>query len=365
MAFYKANDKYNAVLSAGFTAGQTTLSVSAVPANVPTIVVVAKGTDKEAVFSISGTTINSLTGVAWLKGYTGNLDAQMPITCLNNEEFVNQYSAAVSTPESLVQILYGIDGGSTDAYAVALNVAPADYEEGMLVAFKANTTNTGVATLALNSLAAKTIKKNGNVDLQDGDIQSGQVCIVVYDGTNFQLAGLLPPFTSPKILVSFNDQNGNEFLKITPLSDAVNQFEIKNATTTNQPELFVSGDDATIIPRFYGKSGGIAVDGIFDNGTQGGSYTVDWKKGDFQKVTISSNITIAYSNARAGQRLTLLLIENGTGGYTITLPSGATYKYPFGVVPPFVTTANAKNMIVVAFDGTDYLTQGACDFKAP
>lgn len=365
MAFYKANDKYSAVLSSGFTAGQTTLSVSAVPANVPTIVVVAKGTDKEAIFTVTGKTINSLTGVAWLKGYTGNLDAQMPVACLNNEEFINQYSAAVSTPESLVQILYGIDGGSTDTYAVALNVAPTEYQEGMLVAFKANTTNTGAATLNLNSLGAKSIKKNGNVELQDGDIQSGQVCLVVYDGTNFQLAGLLPPFTSPKILVSINDQNGNELLKVTPIADAVNQFELKNSNANVQPELFVSGGDTTIIPRLYGKNGGISVDGLYDNGTQGGAYAIDWSKGDFQKVTISSNITLSYSNARAGQRLTLLLIENGTGGYTITLPSGATYKFPFGVVPPFVTTANAKNMIVVAFDGTDYMTQGACDLKAP
>ena len=62
VTIYKANDKYNAVLSSGYTVGQSTLSVSAVPDNVPTIVVLAKGTDNETVFSVTGKTINSLTG---------------------------------------------------------------------------------------------------------------------------------------------------------------------------------------------------------------------------------------------------------------------------------------------------------------
>ena len=104
MAFWKANDLYSATLSSGFTVGQTTLSVTTVPDNVPTLVCVAQGTSKETIFIVTGKTTNSLTGVSRLKGYNGDLDSGMPITCINNQEFVNQYSAAVSTPESLIQI---------------------------------------------------------------------------------------------------------------------------------------------------------------------------------------------------------------------------------------------------------------------
>ena len=57
----------------------------------------------------------------------------------------------------------------------------------MMVAFKANTANTGACTLNLNSLGAKAIKVDGNVDPATGDIQAGQVVLVIYDGTNFQL----------------------------------------------------------------------------------------------------------------------------------------------------------------------------------
>jgi hypothetical protein len=93
---YKANDKYSGVLTSGYTVGQSTLYVSAVPDNVPTIVVAAKGTDNETVFEVTDKTTNSLTGVSRLRGANVDLDAQTPLTCLNNEEFINQYVNAVT-----------------------------------------------------------------------------------------------------------------------------------------------------------------------------------------------------------------------------------------------------------------------------
>lgn len=196
MSFFLANDLYSATLSSGFTVGQTTLAVNVVPDNVPTLICVAQGTVKETIFIVTGKTINSLTGVSRLKGYNGDLDTGMPLTCINNEEFINQYSAAVSTPESLIQLLYGVDGGNTDAYAVSLDVAPTAYTAGMMVTFKANTANTTACTLNLNTLGAKAIKKNTSVDLATNDIKAGEVVTVIYDGTNFQLQTGIPTVVS-------------------------------------------------------------------------------------------------------------------------------------------------------------------------
>lgn len=197
MPIYLANDKYNSTLTSGYTTGQNVLFVSAVPDNVPTVVVAAKGTDNETVFTVTGKTSNSLTGVARLRGANVNLDATTPVTVLNNSEFVNQYSTAVSSPETLKPLLYAEDGGSTDTYAVSLDPAPASYYAGMVVVFKANTANTGAATLNVNSLGAKTIKKNQNEDLADSDIKANQIVTVVYDGTNFQLVSTLPSGVNP------------------------------------------------------------------------------------------------------------------------------------------------------------------------
>lgn len=86
---YRSNDKYSALLTSGYTVGQNVLYVSAVPTNVPTIIVAAKGTDNETVFAVTGKTTNSLTGVSRLRGANVNLDTNTPLTCLNNEEFIN------------------------------------------------------------------------------------------------------------------------------------------------------------------------------------------------------------------------------------------------------------------------------------
>lgn len=88
---------------------------------------------------------------------------------------------------------YAADAGASDTYAISLPVAPASYVTGAHFRFKANTANTGPATLNVNSLGAKTIKKNYDVDLADGDIKASQIVSVVYDGTNFQLLSPVAP----------------------------------------------------------------------------------------------------------------------------------------------------------------------------
>lgn len=79
------------------------------------------------------------------------------------------------------------DAGSTDAYACSLVPAITAYTTGQVIWFKANTINTGAATINLNALGAKAIKKNLDVALADGDIKAGAYVPLVYDGTNFQM----------------------------------------------------------------------------------------------------------------------------------------------------------------------------------
>jgi hypothetical protein len=91
----------------------------------------------------------------------------------------------------------------------------------------------------------------------------------------------------------------------------------------------------------------------YDNGNSGISITIDWSKGDRQKVTITGICTLAYSNARAGQILTLDVNMDGTG-HAVTLP---TTKWPKGIAGTFAITASAKNTLVTEYDGTDYKSQ--------
>jgi hypothetical protein len=96
---------------------------------------------------------------------------------------------ALISPKKLQggNIWYAADAGANDTYVITLSPVPAAYTTGMVIHFKANTVNTGAATLNANTLGAKTIKKSYNLDLEDGDIKAGQDVLVMYDGTNFQL----------------------------------------------------------------------------------------------------------------------------------------------------------------------------------
>lgn len=90
--------------------------------------------------------------------------------------------------------LFAQDAGATDAYAITLTPAITTYVTGAQYWFKANTANTGAATLNINSLGAKTIVKvAGGITtaLSDNDIRAGQWCIVQYDGTNMQFQSTL------------------------------------------------------------------------------------------------------------------------------------------------------------------------------
>lgn len=96
----------------------------------------------------------------------------------------------VTTPDVLPSVLafdYQADSVGTDSYAITCTPAPTAYTTGMRFTFKAGTANTGTASLNVNSLGAKTIKKNYNTDLASGDIVANQIIEVVYDGTNMQM----------------------------------------------------------------------------------------------------------------------------------------------------------------------------------
>jgi len=61
------------------------------------------------------------------------------------------------------------------------------YAAGQMFYFVAAGANTGAVTININSLGAKSITRDGTTALAAGDIQSGEVCVIVYDGTQFQL----------------------------------------------------------------------------------------------------------------------------------------------------------------------------------
>ena len=91
---------------------------------------------------------------------------------------------------------YVVTTGSANDY-VAATPAFGAYAAGNFLRIKANFTNTGAATIAVNGLAATAIKKDdGSTALAANDIISGQIVELVFDGTNFQM---ITPIGTPAV----------------------------------------------------------------------------------------------------------------------------------------------------------------------
>lgn len=151
-------------------------------------------------------------------------------TVKDEDNMASDSATAIPTQQSVKAYVdekvksYAADAGSTDSYAITLSPAPAAYSDGMKVVFKANTANTGPATLDVNGLGAKTIKKLHDQDLADGDIESGQIVTLVYDGTYFQVqsqtssAAAVTKATAQEVVAGTDDAKYATPLSLVPLS---------------------------------------------------------------------------------------------------------------------------------------------------
>ena len=100
--------------------------------------------------------------------------------------------------------------GSANAYLVAANRTISAYYDGMRQGFHANFGNTGAATLDIDSVGAKTIKKLHDQDLASGDIETNQYVEVVYSATDdtFQMLSGVANASTTSPLTAVLDTGG-------------------------------------------------------------------------------------------------------------------------------------------------------------
>ena len=93
-----------------------------------------------------------------------------------------------------------------------------------------------------------------------------------------------------------------------------------------------------------------------------GTTTIDWTKGNKVKFTFGAgDETLAFTDPSKPCNLVLMVIQDSTGGRTITWPSNV--KWPGGTAPTLSTAANAIDIITFFFDGTDYYGQASLNFS--
>jgi len=111
------------------------------------------------------------------------LSAQADGTELSGVPTISQFQKA--------SVISATSGGSNNVYTATLSPAPSSYAENLWVRIKANHSNTGAATVNVNALGSKNIVDLEGNALSGGEILSGGIYDLVYDGTNFILLGSL------------------------------------------------------------------------------------------------------------------------------------------------------------------------------
>jgi hypothetical protein len=86
---------------------------------------------------------------------------------------------------------YGVSTGTGSAYEVVLNPTPTTLNAGMFIRMKAPLQNTGLATINVNSLGIKSIKRIDGNDLKQSDIPQNGLVTLIYDGVNFELTNAI------------------------------------------------------------------------------------------------------------------------------------------------------------------------------
>lgn len=115
--------------------------------------------------------------------------ASLKHTNVGNATLRNQYAAAGQVQDSSMQILTSVSG--SNAIVASLASPPlAAYATGQSFRFIAVASNTGAVTININGIGVKSVTKYGTVPLCAGDILSGSVVELVYDGTQFQATSI-------------------------------------------------------------------------------------------------------------------------------------------------------------------------------
>jgi hypothetical protein len=210
----------------------------------------------------------------------------------------------------------------TDTLTGSLAPAITAYATGNLFSFVAVATNTGATTINLNSLGAKSITKSGTTALAAGDIVSGQVYLIEYDGTRFQL--------------------------INPSSVSSSVSSISFGSTGLTPAIATSGA-VTVAGTLATANGGTGTPGTTANLTVDGTNAVGF-------LNIPQNAQTGSYTLVLGDAAKHIYHASGAGAATYTIPANSSVAYVIGTAITFVNMSSTSISIGITTD-TIYLAK--------
>ena len=179
------------------------------------------------------------------------------------ESYADPYVPDTSLVAPVIQnnaFAYAVSTGSANAYLVSYTPAVTAYAAGQKFFFKANFQNTGAATINVNGLWAKTIKKlDWATDLVATDIASGAMVEVMYDGTNFQLTSIpqtiknndVTQLTSVNLLTAKTKPHPNDFLLLSDSESGFVNKKVILSAINNTYRLFTAWENISAGDPLY------------------------------------------------------------------------------------------------------------------
>ena len=256
-----------------------------------------------------------------------------------------------------------LQGGSTSTYITAAGadtitgtVTPTltAYTTGQQFSFVAAGTNTTAVTLNIDGVGAKAVTRAGTTALAAGDILAGQVALVEYDGTQFQL---LDPnaFTNLRVSGTLGVTGVTTHTGATTMSAALTYggVTLTNAVTgTGKMVLDTTPTIAT--PVLTNPTVTNYVESVVAIGTVTSSSTLSLTNGTVQTATLTASTACTFTmpTATAGKSFVLLLKQAAaTGNGTATFTS---VKWGTAGAPTITATAGKMDILTFIADGTNW-----------
>jgi hypothetical protein len=236
----------------------------------------------------------------------------------------------------------------TDTLTGSLTPALTAYAAGNQFSFVVANTNTGAVTINIDGVGSKSITRTGSTALVAGDMVAGQVVLIEYDGTRFQLL------------------NGNSFTNLnvsgtlgvtgaTTLSAALTYggVTLTNAVTgTGKMVLDTSPTIAT--PTVTNPTVTNYVESVVAIGTVTSSNTIALTNGTVQTATLTASTACTFTmpTATAGKSFVLLLKQAATTGNGTATFTGV--KWGTSGAPTITATAGKMDILTFIADGTNW-----------
>jgi len=254
---------------------------------------------------------------------------------------------------------------STTSGDITIDAAANDTD----IIFKGTDNTADITMLTLDGSDAGTATFNHDIILgNDSFIQFGGASETISgDGTDMTIAANNLTIDAAADIIL--DAAGNN---VTFKSGGTSILDISNSSS--DAVITASVQDKDII--FKGDDGGAAVTALTMDMSAGGTSifgaaafnqeatltdasTISWDvaASPVAKVTLGANRTLgAGSNAVAGQFVSLLVIQDGTGSRTLSF--NAVYEFTADTAPTLTTTASKGDLFVFRYNGSKFLEVG-------